>query len=422
MYFKMSVGIYQWPESVLIDESTEEYEDFEYDPVSESLSTLNGRGEIRFDVDGVSAFLHPSKSYLYVKGQIKRTDNDLPFAIGDNVALANNGIAHLFSQVKYSISGQVTENVLDPGVASTMLGLLRYPDDFSKSEGMLQGWYKDSGNGRVTDVTNVGRKERKELLYNTRLGADQRGCFSFCIPLSHFFGFCEDYDKVIYGVTHSLSLFRQDDGYAIHRAANTANAGADIDAKVEIKKIKWVIPQIKPSLEIANGLIGEIEKKKIVQIGFKERKCEKKPVAEGTNWSWRLAVTTGAETPRFLILGFQIGDRITQVEPVADPPSETNASTFKNCKIDAIQIQMLGRFYPLQAQPIDFAYNDWAKAFKNAAEFRRLEALERLYRSTGLIFLQWQRKFLTIIIQSLHFSSLKKKGMEKTCEKRRKKW
>ena len=52
----------------------------------------------------------------------------------------------------------------------------------------------------------------------------------------------------------------------------------------------------------------------------------------------------------------------------------------------------------------------------------KLEALERLYRSTGLIFLQWQKKFLTIIIQSLHFSSLKKKGMEKTCEKRRKKW
>ena len=51
---------------------------------------------------------------------------------------------------------------------------------------------------------------------------------------------------------------------------------------------------------------------------------------------------------------------------------------------------------------------------------KELEALERLYRSTGLIFLQWQKKFLTIIIQSLHFSSLKKKGMEKTCEKRRK--
>ena len=65
---------------------------------------------------------------------------------------------------------------------------------------------------------------------------------------------------------------------------------------------------------------------------------------------------------------------------------------------------------------IDYCSSSWG--FKEY----KLEALERLYRSTGLIFLQWQKKFLTIIIQSLHFSSLKKKGMEKTCEKRRKKW
>ena len=381
----MSVGIYQWPESVLIDESMEEYEDFEYPPVSETITTLNGRGEIRFIIDGLSAFLHPSKSYLYVKGQIKRADNDLPFADGNNVALANNGIAHLFSQVKYSISGQTVEDVLEPSVDSTMLGLLRYPDDFSKSEGLLQCWYKDSGNGRTTEVTNEGRKERKKLLYNARLGRDQKGCFSFCIPLSHFFGFCEDYNKVIYGVTHTLSLFRRDDGYAIHRAENDVNNGADVAAKVEIQEIKWVVPQIKPSLEIANGLIGEIEKKKIVQIGFKARKCDKIPVTEGTSWTWRLAVTTGAETPRFLILGFQTGDRSRQIEPAGNPPSVTNASTFNDCKIDAIQVQMLGRLYPLQAQTIDYSYNDWAKAYKNAAEFRRkMDGTPSMFSHAGI--------------------------------------
>ena len=65
--------------------------------------------------------------------------------------------------------------------------------------------------------------------------------------------------------------------------------------------------------------------------------------------------------------------------------------------------------------------DDWL-IFVDARVLIKLEALQRLNRSTGLIFLQWQKKFLTIIIQSLHFSSLKKKGMEKTCEKRRKKW
>ena len=213
-------------------------------------------------------------------------------------------------------------------------------------------------------------EEKKEKKYYIIIDLERPNKDVFLFAY-HYHIFCEDYNKVIYGVTHSLSLFRQDDGYAIHRAENDENNGADADAKVEITKIKWVIPQIKPSLEIASGLIGEIEKKKIVQIGFKERKCDKKPVTEGTNWSWRLAVTTGAETPRFLILGFQTGDRMKQVEPVGDAPSETNASTFNNCKIHAIQVQMLGRLYPSQAQPINFAQNDWSKAYRNVAEFRR---------------------------------------------------
>ena len=257
----MSVGIYQWPESVLIDESTEQYEYFEYSPVSETIETLNGRGEIRISIDSLSSFLHPAKSKLYIEGQIKRVDNGEPFENADNITLANNGIAFLFSQVKYSISGQPVEDILDPGIASTMLGLLRYLDDFSKSQGLLQGWFKD-GETKGTADTNTGRTARKNLLYGTTPN-EKKGRFSFSIPLKHFFGFCEDYDKVIYGVTHNLSLFRQSDETALHRAVNRAGPGnADVAAKIEIKKIKWRVPQVKPSLEIATGLIGEIERKK----------------------------------------------------------------------------------------------------------------------------------------------------------------
>ena len=342
----MSVGIYQWPERVLIDESTEEYEYFEYSPVSETIETLNGSGEIRISIDSLSSFLHPAKSKLYIEGQIKRVDNGGAFGNDANVTLANNGIAFLFSQVKYSISSQTVEDIVDPGIASTMLGLLRYSDDFSKSEGLLQCWYKD-GDTRDTTDENIGRKTRKKLLYGTTPDA-QKGRFSFSIPLKHFFWFCEDYDKVIYGVTHALSLFRQADDTALHRAANRVGAGnADVAAKIEINKIKWRVPQVKPSLEIATGLIGEIERKKIVQIGFKERKCGKIPVTEGTNWTWRPVVTTGAETPRFLVLGFQTGDKAVQKERDlnAGEPS-VNPSVFDNCNVDNIQVQMLGRFYP----------------------------------------------------------------------------
>ena len=38
---------------------------------------------------------------------------------------------HLFKRIRYDISGQEIENLVHPGQATTMLGLLKYPDDFS---------------------------------------------------------------------------------------------------------------------------------------------------------------------------------------------------------------------------------------------------------------------------------------------------
>ena len=40
---------------------------------------------------------------------------------------------HLFKRIRYNLSGQEIENIEHPGQATTMLGLLKYPDDFSKS-------------------------------------------------------------------------------------------------------------------------------------------------------------------------------------------------------------------------------------------------------------------------------------------------
>ena len=35
------------------------------------------------------------------------------------------------------------------------------------------------------------------------------GIFSFRIPMKHIFGFCEDYDKIVYGSMHILALARK---------------------------------------------------------------------------------------------------------------------------------------------------------------------------------------------------------------------
>ena len=51
-----------------------------------------------------------------------------------------------------------------------------------------------------------------------------KGTFYFRIPMTHSFGFCEDYDKIVYGLKHSLTLARKTDDDAIFRGA-AADAG-----------------------------------------------------------------------------------------------------------------------------------------------------------------------------------------------------
>ena len=57
-----------------------------------------------------------------------------------------------------------------------------------------------------------------------------KGTFSFRIPMKHIFGFCEDYDKIVYGLKHNLTLRKTDDDAIFTLAA--AGAG-----KVSLDKI-----------------------------------------------------------------------------------------------------------------------------------------------------------------------------------------
>ena len=378
----MSADIYQWPEAVLIDETTEEYEYFEYSPDSETEQSLNGIREIKFNIEALSTFIHPHKSFLYFEGEILRTDGQR-FVSENDVTLANDGITHLFSEMKYSINGQPIEDILNPAISSLMLGILRYPYDFSKTEGLMQCWHEDNVDGQLSFgdsyvdkndknffITNhnIGRKERRRLLFDSVRVPDQ-GKFSFCIPLKHIFGFCDDYDKVMYGVNHGLSLFRKGDDTAIHRSLNRLGANnADVDAKVILKKIKWCVPHVKPSLAIYNELTEKIGKGENIKIGFKSRRVDEK-IVDGANWSWRVAVTSGNETPRFLILGFQIGNKNVQV---GGNDKTGNPSVFDHCNVDYIQVKMLGRLYPSQAEVLNFHESNYSKAYKNAANFREL--------------------------------------------------
>ena len=161
---------------------------------------------------------------------------------------------HLFNNIKYQLSGQEIESLFHPGQATTMLGLLKFPDDFHKSTGLNQLWYKDNG----TDASIAGNNRNDG--FKIRHGyiiqkPDPRGKFSFRVPLKHIFGFCDDYDKVVYGFKHQLPLVRKGNNDAIFRAA-----AADA-VKVVLSKLSWYMPHVIPNDQEKLALYKTIESK-----------------------------------------------------------------------------------------------------------------------------------------------------------------
>ena len=176
----------------------------------------------------------------------------------DRITLTKNGLMHLFKRIRYDLSGQKIESLAHPGQATTMLGLLKYPDDFSKSKGLNQLWYKDTATGAVLDGvgTNVGYKIRQEYIIKS---SDPRGTFSFRIPLKYIFGFCEDYDKVVFGLKHTLTLTRKNDNDAIFRAVAA-------EGQITLSKISWFMPHVTPADKDKMELYKIIERKEKLPV------------------------------------------------------------------------------------------------------------------------------------------------------------
>ena len=97
-------------------------------------------------------------------------------------------------------------------------------------------WYKDTTTG--VEEENVGSNVRKKYIIDN---SDPKGTFSFRVPLKRMFGFCEDYNKILYGMKQTLTLTRTDDNDAIFRA-NAADAG-----KITLDKISWYMPHVMPA-------------------------------------------------------------------------------------------------------------------------------------------------------------------------------
>ena len=350
--------ILQITEDIPVDDSIYEYEYKEYNPIT---GTDLDRGSIVITIETQDIYTHPAESFLNIEGQLLLGANG-HYVDNYKVALINNGIMYLFSDVRYHLASHEIEVLQNPGHATTMLGLLKYPDDFTKSQGLNQVWAPDTGEGTPIDG-NEGFRKRREYIINMVDGNDNKGKFNFKIPLKHFLGFCEDYKKILYGMQQRLTLTRTGYNNAILRGQNAAGNAALGDGTIKINKISWFMPHVIPSDAYRLQLDKIIEKKEKIPVGYRMLQCDNLPVPPGVgNFTWRLGVKSSPDIPRFIIVGFQ-------TEKINDQTK--NPAIFDDCEVRNIYVTLNAKRYPDIDYENDFTVNKFSRIYGDAALFRK---------------------------------------------------
>ena len=344
--------ILQITEDIPVDDSIYEYEYKEYNPIAGA--PLN-RGSIVLTIESQDIYTHPAESFLIVEGKLVKNADESVYDADTLITLINNGIMYLFSDVRYHLASHEIEVLQNPGHATTILGMLKFPDDFSKSQGLNQCWIKGTGEGNTTvdgNNPNEGFKLRRNYIINMPAS---RGHFCFKIPLKHVLGFCEDYKKILYGMQQRLTLTRTSDDNAIFR-----DNGVDV-GKVNIERIKWFMPHVIPSDAYRLQLDKIIEKKEKIPVGYRMLQCDNTSIT-GTNFTWRLGVKSSPDIPRFIIVGFQIERNNNQ---------EQNPARFDNCDIGNIYVTLNAKRYPDTDYDINFNDNRFCRIYGDSSTFRK---------------------------------------------------
>lgn len=315
-------------DKVLFDESIAHYEIHVHQPYA--TSTYNNNDEIRIAVQHQDLCVLPSKSFLHVYGKLQKVDAAAP---APNTNLVNNGVCHMFEEIRYELNAIEIDRCKNVGLTSLMKGLVSLNPGQS---GVIEnaGWIRDN-----EDLT------------------DDAGYFDVSIPLSMILGFAEDYQKIIANAKHELILVRSrsDNNAVMQRAAE--------DFKVVLKKVEWLIPYVIPSDQRKIQILNYIGKDPSISISFRSWEMYEYPLLPNTSKNvWPVKTSSQLEKPRYIILGFQT-DRKNK--------KDKNASQFDHCRITNVKLFLNSQCYPYGDLNLDIDHNQYARLYNMYANFQQ---------------------------------------------------
>jgi len=280
--------------------------------------------EIRIPIQNREALTLPSESYLIIEGNFDKPVVNPPVAFPATTKLSYNGLAHLFSEIRYELNGVVIDQTKNPGVTTSLKGYISYDTDEQK---IKTTEYMDANTGQ----------------------------FQIVVPLNHLFGFCEDYRKILLNIRQELVLIRANvNTNAYESAAN--------DHTLEITKISWRMPHIMVSDSERLRLLKILNSDPWLAMGFMTWELHELPqVNRTTKHTWTVRTSPKLETPRYIIFAFQNNRKNTLGQ---------TASEFDNCNLTTAKLYLNGIPFPYDNIHVDFPKNHYPILYNMYARFQ----------------------------------------------------
>jgi len=185
---------------------------------------------------------------------------------------------------------------------------------------------------------------------------DPKGSFSFVIPASHWQGFFEDYNKIVYGAKQTLTLMRGGNLDALHKATAVA------DGVVKLTHVSWLLPHVVPSDEQKLRLYKQIDRGTEVQMGFRHWHYDTTELPTTTSHTWRLITTSAIEKPRWIVLAFST-DRANQLTK--------NPAVFDHCNLSDCHVTLNGERYPYLDMNVNYGTGDYITLYQMFHDYRK---------------------------------------------------
>lgn len=349
---------------------------FQYHVYNPYTTTYANGEEIRICIQQQDLIVLPCESYIYIEGNIHtipllQNATDPQREVPSKV---NNMAAFLFDEIKYELNGFEVDKCKNVGITSTMKGIISLSADK-----ML----------RMENASwNIHQDDDKKLAHPSS--------FNFCIPLSNFLGFAEDYRNVILNSKHELIILRSRDDVNLFCGDN------DI-SRVEIKKIQWRIPHVYPSDSAKLKLYKIIERKESIQLNFRSWELHEYPALPiNDKQIWNLKTSQQINTPRYVIIGFQT-NRNNKIKK--------NKSEFDHCEITNVKVYLNSVCFPYENINNDFENNKYGILYDMFSRFKESYYCDLNQHSALLSYEQFKTISPLIVIDCSRQNEVIKKGL-----------